>query len=78
MGKITKSADPVSGWYVLNNIMKGGKKYEIGSTSPSSIFGTMLLLIFTCGGGAYLRYRGRILVTDSAYGFLDGMCFLSL
>ena len=78
LGKIIRKADPVSGGYVLNYVMQGGKKYEVGSTNPSSNFGTLLLLIFTCGGGTYLRYRDRMLVTDSAYGFLDGMCFLSL
>lgn len=75
-GKILRKADPVSGGYKFCYIMEGGPKYEVGKTSPSKVFGSMILLIFLCGG--YLRYKSSILVTDSAYGYLEGMCFLSL
>ena len=76
LGKITKRADPVSGGYKLNYVFSGGRKYEVGTTHPSKTFGIMLMLIFGCCG--YFRDSGSTLVTDSAYGFLDGMIFLSL
>ena len=64
------------GGFTLNYIMQGGPKYEIDLTAPSNLFGIMILLMFGCGN--YLRYKKACLVTDSAYGFLTGMCFLSL
>ena len=36
----------------------------------------MALLIFLCGN--YLRYQNACLITDSAYGSVEGMCYLSL
>ena len=36
----------------------------------------MLLLIFQAG--EYLRYLDATIITDSAYGFLEGMLFLSI
>lgn len=56
--------------------MEGGRRYAVGGTAGSKSFGIMILLIFLCDG--YLRYGESIAVTDSAYGFLDGMFFLSL
>ena len=76
LGKISKRADPISGGYKLNYVFSGGRKYEVGTTHPSKTFGIMLMLIFGCGG--YFRDSGSTLVTDSAYGFLDGMILLSL
>ena len=56
--------------------MDGGPKYEVGTPNPSKLFGTMLLLIFQAG--EYLRYLDATIITDSAYGFLEGMLFLSI
>ena len=56
--------------------MDGAPRYEIDLTAPSKSFGQMILLIFSCG--SYLRYKNICLVTDSAYGFLTGMCFLEI
>ena len=56
--------------------MQGGRKYDVGGTTSSKSFSTMALLIFMCGN--YLRYRRSIAVTDSAFGFLDSMFFLTL
>ena len=56
--------------------MEGGPKYEIDQTTPSNLFGKMILLIFSCS--SYLRYQGSCLITDSAYGYLSGMVFLQL
>ena len=75
-GVILQKADPVCGGFTLNYVMEGGPRYEIDLTTPSNIFGKMVLLIFRCGG--YLRYRNKCVVTDSAYEFLSGMCFLQL
>ena len=36
----------------------------------------MMLLIFSCG--TYLRYKDICVVTDSAYGVLEGMALMSL
>ena len=74
-GKVIRPADPVCGGYILNYFMDGGPRYEVGTTAASKTFG-MLLLVFTCG--SYLRYNNAMLVTDSAYGFLEGMCILRL
>ena len=76
LGKLLRPADPVSGGYKLNYIMDGGPKYEVGTPNPSKLFGTMLLLIFQAG--EYLRYLDATIITDSAYGFLEGMLFLSI
>ena len=54
-GEILQAADPVCGGYKFMYIMGGGPRYEVGSTSPSKTFGSMMLLIFMCGG--YFRYR---------------------
>ena len=56
--------------------MEGGRRYEVGSAAPLKIFGTMLLLVFSCGN--YLRYKECCLVTDSAYGYIEGLMFISL
>ena len=76
VGKLIRPADPVCGGYKLNYTMGVGPRYEPGSTNPSKIFGTMLLLIFSCG--AYLRYGDSIAVTDSAYAFVEAMLYISL
>lgn len=76
LGKIITPADPVIAGYKLNYIMETGRRYEVGGTASSKAFGVMILLIFLCG--SYLRYGDSIAVTDSAYGYLDGMFFLSL
>ena len=57
-------------------MMDSGPKYEVGSPTPSNLFGKMALLIFLCGN--YLRYQNACLITDSAYGSVEGMCYLSL
>ena len=74
-GKVIRRADPVCGGYYLNYIMDVGPLYSIGSTHPSKTFGVLLLLIFMCG--SYLRYDNLCLITDSAYGFLDAMIYIS-
>ena len=56
--------------------MQGGLKYEVGGTTSSKSFSTMVLLIFMCGN--YLPYRRSIVLTDSAFGFLDSMFFPKL
>ena len=56
--------------------MDGGPRYEIGTTAPSKALGMLMLLIFGCG--SYLRYSNIYLITDSAYGFIEGMAILSL
>ena len=75
-GKLIREGDPVAGGYKLNYYMESGKRYEVGTTAPSKAFGIAMLLMFSCG--MYLRYQDLCLVTDSAYGFLDGMVFLGL
>ena len=75
-GDVISHADPVCGGYTLNYFMEGGPRYEIGSIVASKSFGMLLLLIFTCG--QYLRYFDSMVVTDSAYGILEGMCLLKL
>ena len=75
-GKIISKADPVCGGYRLYYMMDSGPKYEVGSPTPSILFGKMALLIFLCGN--YLRYQNACLITDSAYGSVEGMCYLSL
>ena len=76
MGELLRAADPVSGGYKLNYIMEGGPRYEVGGTSAYKSFSILSLLIFLCGD--YLRYRDSVAITDSAYGFLDCMFFLTL
>ena len=76
LGKLLRRADPVSGGYKLNYIMDGGPKYEFGTPNSSKLFGTMLLLIFQAA--EYLRYKNATVITDSAYGFLEAMLFLSI
>ena len=56
--------------------MDVGPRYNVGSSNPSKLFGSMLLLIFSCGN--YLRSGKSIAVTDSACGFIDAMIFLPL
>ena len=56
--------------------MHGGPKYEVGTPNPSKIFGVMCMLIFSMG--SYLRFKNVVLVTDSAYGILDGMMYIAL
>ena len=75
-GKIVRQADPVCGGYKLHYIMSPGARYDAGSPNLSKAFGTMLLLIFMCGG--YLRYRNTCAITDSAYGFVEAMMYISL
>ena len=75
-GKIISKADPVCGGYRLYYTMDSGREYKIGSSTPSVLFGKMALLIFLCGN--YLRYQNACLITDSAYGSVEGMCYLSL
>ena len=74
--KVIRKADPVSGGITFAYTMEGGPKYEIDQTTPSNLFGKMILLIFSCS--SYLRYQGSCLITDSAYGYLSGMVFLQL
>ena len=75
-GRITRKADPVCGGYYFMYLMEVGPLYEIGYTDPSKTFGVMMLLIFLCGG--YLRYGNSCVITDSAYGFVEAMVYLSL
>ena len=75
-GKLIRPADPVCGGYKLHYIMSPGARYDPGSPNPSKTLGPMILLIFMCGG--YLRFRETCAVTDSAYGFLEAMMYLSL
>ena len=75
-GKILTQCDPVSGGYKLNYILEKGLKYEVGYPSGSKMLGVLMLLIFQLG--AYLRYSGSCLVTDSAYSFLEGFCMMSM
>ena len=75
-GKLLEKGDPVAGGYKLAYFMEGGARYEVGSTGPSKSLGLVMLLIFSCG--LYLRYENVCLVTDSAYGFLEGMAFIGL
>ena len=56
--------------------MDGGPKYEFGTPNSSQLFGTMLLLIFQAA--EYLRYKNATVITDSAYGFLEAMLFVSI
>ena len=44
--QIIQKADPVSGGIMLAYKMDGGPKYEIDMSSPSNLFGKMILLIF--------------------------------
>ena len=71
-----RPADPVCGGYILNYVMEPGRRYQVGSTATSKVFGAMMLLIFSCG--TYLRYKDVCVVTDSAYGVLEGMALMSL
>ena len=75
-GELIQAADPVCGGYKFMYIMGGGPRYEVGSTNPSKTFGSMMLLIFMCGG--YFRYKNCCVITDSAYGFVEAMLYLSL
>ena len=75
-GRIVRQRDPVSGGFKLDYKMSGGPRYEFGYSNPSKTFGMMLLLIF--GMGNYLRYGDTTIITDSAFGFLEGLLFLSL
>ena len=75
-GKIIRPADPISGGMKMVYRMSGGPKYEFGYTNPSKIFGGMLQLIFMTGG--YLRYGNTTVITDSAFGFVEALIFLSL
>ena len=75
-GKIIRPADPVLGGLKVNYFMHGGRKYEVGTPNPSNIFGIMCMLIFSLG--SYLRSKNVVLVTDSAYGCLDGMIYILL
>ena len=75
-GKILQQADPVCGGYKLNWIMDVGPRYNVGSSNPSKLFGSMLLLIFSSGD--YLTSGKSAAVTDSVYGFTNAMIFLAL
>ena len=75
-GKLLEKGDQVAGGYKLAYFMDGGARYEVGSTGTSKSLGMVMLLIFSCG--LYLRYENVCLVTDSAYGFLEGMAFIAL
>ena len=70
-GNVIQKADPTSGGFPLYYIMAGGVRYEVGTTSPSKIFGIMMLMVFRCG--MYLRDIGHCIVTDSAYCALEGL-----
>ena len=73
-GKIVKKADPVCGGLKLNWIMHGGPRYEVGTPNTSKTFGAMTRLLFALG--SYLRFKDIELITDSAYGSLEGMLFM--
>ena len=76
-GKIIRPADPVCGGYILNYIMEPGRRYQVGTSATSKVFGAMMLLIFSCG--SYLRYKDIcVIITDSAYGVLEGMALMGL
>ena len=75
-GKLVRAADPVCGGYKFNYLMDGGRRYQVGTTATSKSFGILMLLIFGCG--TYLRYSNSCLITDSAYGFIEGVAILSL
>ena len=74
--KIITPADPVRGGYILNYIMEPGRRYAVRTPATSKVFGAMMLLIFSCG--TYLRYKTICVITDSAYGVLEGMALMSL
>ena len=76
LGKLLGKGDPVAGGYKLAYFMEGGARDEVGSTGPSKSLGVVMLLNFS--RGLYLRYENVCLVTDSAYGFLEGMAFIGL
>ena len=78
MGILLKEADPVAGGYKLNYIMEGSPRYEVGGTLAYKSFSvlTLTLLIYMCGDD--LRFKNSVAITDSAYGFLDCMFFLTL
>ena len=75
-GKLLRAADPVCGGYKLSYLMDGGARYAVGTTATSKSFGILMLLIFSCG--TYLRYSNTCLITDSAYGFVEGLAILAL
>ena len=75
-GKLVRAADPVCGGYKFNYLMDGGYRYEVGTSVMSKSFGILMPLIFGCG--TYLRYNNSCLVTDSAYGFIEGVAILTL
>ena len=75
-GNIIRPADPVCGGYILNYIMEPGRRYQVGTSATSKVFGAMMLLIFSCG--SYLRYKDICVITDSAYGVLEGMALMRL
>ena len=76
-GNIIRPADPVCGGYILNYIMEPGRRYQVGTSATSKVFGAMMLLIFSCG--SYLRYKDIcVIITDSAYGVLEGMALMRL
>ena len=76
LGKLIRAGDPICGGYKIAYSMDGGPRYEFGSTASSKTFGAMIFLIFSCG--TYLRYNSACCVTDSAYGAVESMVFLSL
>ena len=76
MGKLILREDPVFSGFSLNYSMDGGPRYAIDLTAPSKTFRQMILLIFLCGD--YLRNKRLCMVTDSAFGFLTGMCFFDM
>jgi len=56
--------------------MDVGPRYNVGSSNPSKLFGSMLHLIFSCG--YYLGIGKSIAVIDSVFEFIDAMVFLAL
>ena len=74
--KVIQTADPIAGGFPLFYTMAGGIRYEVGVTTPSKMFGIMMLMVFRCG--LYLRNVGHCIVTDSAYCALEGLLFFAL
>ena len=62
--------------FKLNWIMDGGPRYEVSSSSPLKMFGSMMFLIFQMGN--YIRYKHIYLISDSTYGSVEAMFFISL
>ena len=71
--KVIQTADPIAGGFPLFYTMAGGIRYEVGVTTPSKMFGIMMLMVFRCG--LYLRNVGHCIVTDSAYCAFEGLLF---